>query len=45
MTDLNPSYGSPFVQGARRTSPKEVMYRICEEHPDLCAGRVRAVVY
>jgi hypothetical protein len=33
MTDLNPGYGSPYVQATRATSPKEVMFRLHREHP------------
>jgi hypothetical protein len=31
---LYPGYGSPYVQGARRTSPKEVMWRLLRDNPN-----------
>lgn len=34
MTDTSAGYGSPFVQGARSTSPKEVMFRLRAQHPN-----------
>jgi hypothetical protein len=33
MTQYDPHSGSPFAQGARNTSPKEVMFRLRQDNP------------
>jgi hypothetical protein len=34
-TDLNPSYGGPYVGGTHRANPKELMFRICNANPGI----------
>lgn len=40
MTELNPSYGGPFVHKTNQVSPQDVMWRIMRKHPKAANSRI-----